>query len=822
MNKSGFRFGSLATIGRRCRQIFFFAVIWLCASEATHAAWQTLHLWTFENPLPMNDSVGSANLTAVGTTTNLFATGNPALGQAVLVTNGYLSAAKGSLASLENGPFYIRMVLQLTNEPVNLSAGLLDTLTNTSTGYQMFIQSDHTVWIRLDDTSGHVVIASSTRTIHADGDWHTVELFVDRSQTNGLAFVLDGMLDSVWDVRSLTGQLTPSQDLMMGSLNGTAPLIGSLAEVEIGYGSMPTVALSPTGGSFTNSVTVSLNCTNAQAIIHYTTDGSLPTTNSPVYTNGVPLNFTQNTKLTAAAFVSAVGGPACSATYVQLPQTVPNFVIFLADDVGYGDLPKQGNPVHVTPSLNGLVTNGLRFTQFYTAGPGDWQSLYALLTGRSGARSALPPSLPPGSVAAMDAGEWTLPEALRKNGYATAFIGAWRLGPSSAAAPTAHGFSEALYLPYSPVFTPYPPLLTQSGTNNTTPDPAALLGTLTTQAQSFISAHAGVAPFFLLFHPPARCGIPTNGTYVDWMAALDSSVGQILSQLNASGVRTNTIFLFLSDNGSAMATNSLPAGSTGGLRDAKSTGWEGGLRVPCVASWPGQIPAGVESIAPWWMPDLFPTLAQLANVPVATDRAVDGVARWDVLSGFRADPLGTEQFEFHACGETNAPLLSMRVGTWKYHYALRSVDRENVFSNAVPPLLFHMGEDPFEIFELSKSNTTALAIATNAAQTWLSSLASNTPPGLPAVQPPLSSPLSVIGTNGGPFLIGFSRPRFNNGDFYWLQWSTNLATWSSVPLSPQINSTIPLSDTLESVQVSPYSLTPTPDALYYRIQYISP
>ena len=177
---------------------------------------------------------------------------------------------------------------------------------------------------------------------------------------------------------------------------------------------------------------------------------------------------------------------------------------------------------------------------------------------------------------------------------------------------------------------------------------------MTVAAEDFLQSHTH-RPFLLLFHPPARAGVNANGTYIEAVAALDDSVARLMTKLDQLNLRSNTLFLFLSDAGPIMASNALPAGSTGGMRDARDTGWEGGVRMPCIASWPGTISPGQVSLAPWWMPDLFPTLAQLAQAPVATNRPVDGVARWDLLSGSRTNALENERFAFHHAGETNAP-----------------------------------------------------------------------------------------------------------------------------------------------------------------------
>jgi hypothetical protein len=214
---------------------------------------------------------------------------------------------------------------------------------------------------------------------------------------------------------------------------------------------------------------------------------------------------------------------------------------------------------------------------------------------------------------------------------------------------------------------------------------------------------------------------------------------------------------------------------------------------------------------------LFPTLAQLSEAPVATDRPLDGVDRWDLLSGSRTNALGSERFAFHHAGETNAPLLSIRVGAWKRHASKRIQDRENPFTNVVPPFLFNLETDPFERYNVATSDTQALTATTTALQAWLVGL-SPEPAKLPPADPPFASSLLASPDQAG-LRLEFDRPHLSYENRYALEWSTNLFDWISQPLAPLTRAVTPLAQGIERVE----AFVPVPPAtpmMFVRLHYL--
>jgi hypothetical protein len=196
---------------------------------------------------------------------------------------------------------------------------------------------------------------------------------------------------------------------------------------------------------------------------------------------------------------------------------------------------------------------------------------------------------------------------------------------------------------------------------------------------------------------------------------------------------------------------------------------------------------------------------------------VDGVNRWDLLSGSRTNALGSERFAFHHAGETNAPLLSIRVGAWKRHASKRIQDRENPFTNAVPPFLFNMETDPFERYNVATTQSQALTATTTALQAWLVGL-SPEPAKLPPAEAPFASPLRAWPDQAG-LLIEFDRPRLSYESRYSLQWSTNLVEWTSQPLAPLTRSITPIGQGMERVQAfAPVS--PATAMFFVRLNYL--
>jgi len=351
------------------------------------------------------------------------------------------------------------------------------------------------------------------------------------------------------------------------------------------------------------------------------------------------------------------------------PSPKPNIVIILADDLGYGDLRCYGHPRFKTPNLDRMAQEGVRLTQFNTPMPFCAPTRAALLTGRYPFRSGLSTNPDPDGGAAADAralppGEVTLAQILRKAGYATGMVGKWHLGHKSPNdLPTARGFDEYLGIPYSNDMRPVR-LLEGKVEVEYPVVQATLTKRYTERALQFIERNRD-RPFFLYFaqampHKPLAVSEAFYkksgaGLYGDVLAELDWSVGQVLTRLKDLGLDAQTLVIFTSDNGAWYG------GSTGGLRGMKSTTWEGGFRVPCIARWPGRLPSGTTCASPCVTMDLFPTALAAAELAPPQNRVIDGKDLLPLLTG--------KVREAHDVifGQQGPRLATVRDARWKLH-----------------------------------------------------------------------------------------------------------------------------------------------------------
>ncbi|MFO1095712.1 MAG: sulfatase [Planctomycetaceae bacterium] len=344
----------------------------------------------------------------------------------------------------------------------------------------------------------------------------------------------------------------------------------------------------------------------------------------------------------------------------------PNFVILFADDLGYGDLECYGHPQFKTPRLNRMAAEGVRLTQLYVPTPYCAPSRGTLLTGRYPWRHGVWRNPAPDANAndiGLPDGEITLAEALKSVGYVTTCIGKWHLGHRPEFYPQRQGFDEYFGILYSNDMRPVQ-LLEGPNVVEYPVVQATLTQRYTARALNFIERHAQQP--FLLYLPHAMPHKPIAasekfykqsgaGLYGDVLAELDDSVGQVLDKLKSLGLDERTLVMFLSDNGAWFG------GSTGGLRGMKGQTWEGGIRVPGIVRWPGQIPAGQVINEPCGTIDVFPTLLKLAGVPVPTDRVIDGRDLLPVLTEGATYP------ERPLIAMQGNQLMTIRMGRFKLH-----------------------------------------------------------------------------------------------------------------------------------------------------------
>ncbi len=353
--------------------------------------------------------------------------------------------------------------------------------------------------------------------------------------------------------------------------------------------------------------------------------------------------------------------------------TRPNVVLILADDLGFGDLACYGHPTFRTPNLDRLADEGVRLTQTWVPVPFCAPSRATILTGRYPWRNGMvrnpAPDAPNGrGDFGMDPEEITLAEILGQAGYATACIGKWHLGHQPGFFPTEQGFDEYLGILYSNDMRPVELVETVGSAKRVIEYPvvqATLTERYTERAVRFIEDHDD-GPFFLYLphampHKPLaaseayykRTG---TGLYGDVIAELDASVGRILETLRERGLERNTLVFFLSDNGPWYG------GSTGGLRGMKGRTWEGGLRIPLIARWPGVYAEGLVSDAVVGTIDLVPTILAACRVAPPEGVVLDGL---DITSIF-TEP-GTESPHEVIVGMQGGRLAVVRSGRWKLH-----------------------------------------------------------------------------------------------------------------------------------------------------------
>lgn len=384
---------------------------------------------------------------------------------------------------------------------------------------------------------------------------------------------------------------------------------------------------------------------------------------------------------------------ALTAPIVAAPlPTKPNFIVINIDDLGYADIGPFGSKLNRTPHLDRMAAEGCKLTSFYAA-PVCTPSRAALMTGSYAKRALpIPGVLFPGNPIGLSPHEVTIAEVLKSAGYATAIVGKWHLGDQPEFLPNNQGFDLHFGLPYSNDMGPasdgvksnlgdplpkatkanQPPLpLLRNGrvAKRVLPDDQqSLVEVYTDEALTYIAAHPS-APFFLylahnavhfpLYPGKKWAGRSPHGLYSDWVEEVDAGVGRILDALRSQGLAGRTLVIFTSDNGGT------PRGLNTPLRGHKGSTWEGGMRVPTITWWPGQIPAGTATPTIAAMFDLLPTFAALAGAKLPTDRKLDGVSLWPQLTGGASTASAHETFFYYH----GLRLAAVRHGDWKLHLA---------------------------------------------------------------------------------------------------------------------------------------------------------
>ncbi|KAI1889921.1 hypothetical protein AGOR_G00167890 [Albula goreensis] len=443
-----------------------------------------------------------------------------------------------------------------------------------------------------------------------------------------------------------------------------------------------------------------------------------------------------------------LGLSCCCHSEVPINGSTPNIIIMLMDDMGWGDLGVFGQPSKETPNLDRMAAEGMVFPNFYTANPLCSPSRASLLTGRLPVRNGFYTTnaharnayTPQEIVGGISDDEILLPQMLKKMGYVNKIIGKWHLGHRPNHLPLEHGFDEWFgapnchFGPYNNSLKPNIPVYNNSqmvgryyeefGINVKTGE-SNLTQIYLEESLQFLHTQASTQqPFFLYWavdatHAPVYAskrflGKSQRGRYGDAVMELDYSVGVILKELRRLGIAKETFVFFTSDNGAAVMSGPNQSGSNGPFLCGKETTFEGGMREPAIAWWPGNIPAGKVSYQLGNVMDLFTTSLALAGLPVPGDRVIDGLDLTPVLlnSSIIDRPI------FYYRGNE---MMAVRVGQYKAHYWTWSNSWEefNKGINFCPgqdvpgvtthaqkehtmqPLIFHLGRDPGERYPIN-------------------------------------------------------------------------------------------------------------------------
>ena len=429
--------------------------------------------------------------------------------------------------------------------------------------------------------------------------------------------------------------------------------------------------------------------------------------------------------MTRRELLSAAALPIAAAAQRQdraQPPSQPNFIFIMADDLGVYDLGCYGGKLIRTPNIDRLAERGTSFTACYAGATVCAPSRSVLMTGQHLGHTTVRAnsSLRTGDRVALRAEDVTIAQMLKgpewcdaydeNRAYATAVIGKWGLGePGTTGLPNDHGFDEWFgFLNQQHAHHHYPEYMWRNRTKETI---HGNLGGRNREYASDLMAREALyfiernryRPFFLYFTPTvphAKFDAPELGAYEreSWpddakhyaamVARMDSYVGRIMKLLEETGLDQNTVVFFTSDNGGPFQSG--PIRSMGPLRERKGSIYEGGIRVPMIARWPGKVKPGVVSDHPWAFFDVFPTLGDLAGIRGLPNN-IDGVSVKPVLFGEKQNrerPLYWESFEqrgFHQ---------AVRIDQWKgVRHGLQA-----------PMELYNLAADPGEKTDVAAAN----------------------------------------------------------------------------------------------------------------------
>jgi arylsulfatase A len=401
--------------------------------------------------------------------------------------------------------------------------------------------------------------------------------------------------------------------------------------------------------------------------------------------------------------VSLLGLPA----WARSEDMKPNIVIILIDDLGYADIGPFGATKQKTPNLDRMAAEGMKLTSFYAA-PVCSVSRAQLLTGCYGARVSVPGVYSPASAQGLNPKEFTIARRLKEYGYATQCVGKWHLGDQPEFLPTKHGFDHYFGIPYSNDMQPKSketgervvPLLRDDKVIELLTDAqqSKLVDRYTIEATSFIRQNKD-KPFFLYLphtavhtpiHPGEKFrGKSGNGLYGDWVEEVDWSVGQILDLLQELRLTEKTLVIFTSDNGPWLIKGK-DGGNAGPLRGGKASTWEGGVRVPAIAMWPGKIAPKSTSDTIVGEIDLLPTCVSIAGGKLPAEPVIDGRDLSPILFGTGKESSREAHYYFNGYN-----LQAVRQGPWKLAIVpqVDAADKSTEQASKTNPRLYNLETD---------------------------------------------------------------------------------------------------------------------------------
>jgi arylsulfatase A len=391
------------------------------------------------------------------------------------------------------------------------------------------------------------------------------------------------------------------------------------------------------------------------------------------------------------------------------PETLPNIIIVLCDDLGIGDLQ---SPAINTTNLRRMAAEGTTLTNFYASASVCSPSRAGLLTGRYPVRTLMSTPLLSTydsmnvvmdvlgrysyNVRGIPQDEVLLPEVLKHRGYRTGLVGKWHLGGSTGYLPNDRGFDSFYGALWSNDDQPYAIYRNAEVEIPAPADQNTLTRNFTEAAIDFIRANKD-GPFFLYLahampHFPVHAsadfqGSTEAGLYGDAVHEIDWSIGQVLETLGQLGLDQKTLVVFSGDNGPWME------GNPGYLRGRKLLWFEGGFRVPFIARWPGVIPPATHVAGMSVNFDLFPTCLNLAGAVLPQDRIIDGKDILPLLNGEGQVP--RDPFYYYDTRQ----VVAIQSGEWKYVRRYLT-DIASFWPTRQGPFLFNLASDPQESYNM--------------------------------------------------------------------------------------------------------------------------